>query len=297
MRRKPGFWTLSLLLAAAHLAVQGSDGSPHSMPVLIRTAEVAPVSSPPRLRLLVPAYFYPEGVRRRMWTAMAEAARQVPVTAIVNPASGPGRAGAPADPNYTAVLAEARAAGVTLIGYVSTAYARRPVEVVTAEVERYYQLYPNLQGIFFDEQVSSAAQVPYYRTLYQHVKKRDPQALVVTNPGTTADVAYLDAPASDLMCLFEQASGFETHRPPTWLNAGRRGAAAALCYNVADAAAMRRHLDLALQRHFGWVYVTDDAGRNPWDRLPTYWQAEVAAIRERNLSPPPAGAAPAPSAD
>jgi hypothetical protein len=31
-------------------------------------------------------------------------------------------------------------------------------------------------------------------------------------------------------------------------------------------------------------HVTDDGGANPWDRLPTYWQEEVAAVRERNLA-------------
>jgi hypothetical protein len=285
MRRNLSLPALTLLLAAGHLASQGSGSPPRSTPVPLHAADAAPAASPaPRLRLLAPAYFYPDRDRRRMWTAMADAARQVPITAILNPASGPGRAGAPADPNYRSVLAEARAAGVKLIGYVSTDYARRPAAVVTAEVDRYHQLYPGLHGIFFDEQVSAAAQLPYYRGLYQHVKGRNPGALVVTNPGTTADVAYLDRPASDLMCLFEQASGFDTYQPPGWLGAGRRQSAAALCYNIADATAMRRCLDLALQRHLGWIYVTDDSGANPWDRLPSYWKEEVAAVHERNLA-------------
>ena len=252
---------------------------------VVSSSLLAPSRAPAaRLRLLVPAYFYPEGAGQRYWEALGEAARRVPVTAIMNPASGPGTAEAGPDPRYTATLARARGAGVKVIGYVSTDYARRDAAAVMAEADRYAALYPGIQGIFFDEQPSADAQVPYYRALYEHVKARDSAALVVTNPGTSMGPAYLDAPAADVACIFENSHGFESYQPPDWVAKRGRDHAAALCYNIPDAAAMRRCLDLARQRNLGWVYVTDDRGRNPWDTLPTYWSEEVAAVGRRSGS-------------
>jgi hypothetical protein len=279
--------TTSVLLAFATtvtlgvvLAREGRELEPgqRAEGVSVRATSFSPSSPGPRLRLLVPAYFYPSGEGQRFWDALGEAARRVPVTAIMNPASGPGRAGAGPDPRYTAVIKSARGAGVKVIGYVSTDYARRAAEVVNEEADRYRTLYPGIQGIFFDEQSSGAAQGPYYRALYQHVKTRDPDALVVTNPGTSMAAEYLDAPATDVACIFENSHGFDSYQPPDWVTQRRRDQTAALCYNVPDAVGMRHCLDLALNRNLGWIYVTDDGGRNPWDTLPSYWAKEVAAV-------------------
>jgi hypothetical protein len=47
---------------------------------------------------------------------------------------------------------------------------------------------------------------------------------------------------------------------------------------------MRNAIRLSKQRNAGWIYVTDDALPNRWDRLPgestnstTYWSAERTA--------------------
>jgi hypothetical protein len=273
------FATTATLWVGSGGAGRQEASDQHRAEAAVVSSLLSPSRSPAaRLRLLVPAYFYPEGAGQRLWEALGEAARRVPVTAIMNPASGPGRAGAGADPRYTAALARARGAGVKVIGYVSTDYARRDAAAVIAEADRYAALYPGIQGIFFDEQPSADAQVPYYRALYQHVKARDPAALVVTNPGTSMGAAYLDAPAADVACIFESSHGFESYQPPGWVAERGREHAAALCYNIPDAAAMRHCLDLARQRNLGWVYVTDDRGGNPWDSLPSYWSEEVAAV-------------------
>ncbi len=33
------------------------------------------------------------------------------------------------------------------------------------------------------------------------------------------------------------------------------------------------------------VFITDDVGPNPHDRLPSYWDAEVQAVRQLNQPP------------
>src|SRR5262249_51418464 len=142
-----------------------------------------------------------------------DSAGSAPVVAIANPDNGPG---AEADSNFVEVIDRARKAGVTVIGYVSTGYGKRPPPEVKADVARWVRFYPKVQGIFFDEQASSADQVGYYASLYEHTRKAMPDALVVTNPGTLCAEEYLSRPAADVACLAEVTKDFSAYRPPAW---------------------------------------------------------------------------------
>ena len=75
---------------------------------------------PPRLSILVPAYFYPSGRGLKEWEKLIDAAGRAPIVAIANPASGPGKK---VDPNYTAVIRRAAKAGVTVASGCSAALA------------------------------------------------------------------------------------------------------------------------------------------------------------------------------
>jgi hypothetical protein len=234
----------------------------------------------PRLRLLVPAYFYPAGEGLKHWDRLLAAAAQVPIVAIVNPASGPGEK---ADPAYTKLLDRAkRQAGLTLVGYVSTAYGKRPAATVKADVDRWLSLYPQIQGIFFDEQASAAGEVDYYASLYTYVRQQRRLRLVVSNPGTVCAEVYLSRPAADVVCLFESAEGFGNFRPPAWTAGYKMSRFAALAYKVGTAGQMRKYLGEGVDRGLGYLFVTDAAGSNPWERLPAYWDDEVAAVQAVN---------------
>jgi hypothetical protein len=246
--------------------------------LLMLVAGLTPAGQPePRLRLLVPAYFYPAGDGLKDWDRLIASARQVPILAIVNPASGPGEK---ADPTYTKLLNRAKGApGLTLLGYVSTRYAKRSAAEVRADIDRWLRLYPQVQGLFLDEQASSADQADYYAALYAYARGRKLR-LVVTNPGTTCAEAYLARPATDVGCLFEGGSSLADVRLPGW--AARYGPrrVAALAYAVKSAGQMRKGIAAAAERGVGVVYVTDGTGANPWSRLPAYWDEEVAAVKQ-----------------
>src|ERR1041384_3178596 len=64
--------------------------------------------------ILVPAYFYPAG--NNYWSSLAQAAKKVPIIAILNPNSGPG---AGIDSNYVVAAKKLRDKGGRVIGYVS----------------------------------------------------------------------------------------------------------------------------------------------------------------------------------
>ncbi len=45
---------------------------------------------------------------------------------------------------------------------------------------------------------------------------------------------------------------------------------------------MMQGLRRATQLRIGYVFITDDVGPNPYDRLPSYWDGEVEAVRRLN---------------
>jgi hypothetical protein len=228
----------------------------------------------------VPAYFYPGGNGAKEWDNLLAAADRVPVVAIVNPASGPGRR---VDPNYTAIFERAaKAKHLTLIGYVTTSYAKRPAEEVVAEVDQWLRFYPEIQGIFFDEQASGAEHVEYQARLYDHVRTARKLKLVITNPGTTCYEGYVARPAADAVCLFEGPKPFDAARMPDWKAKHAASRAAVLSYKIDGKDAMQKLIEAAAQKKLGYAYVTDAAGGNPWNRLPAYWDDEVAAVEVAN---------------
>lgn len=220
-------------------------------------------------KVAIPSYFYPGPA----WTQLIGGAPTVGL-AVINPASGPGKK---ADPNYQQVVRDAHAAGIKVLGYVYTKYSARSTRTVRAEIDKYYVWY-GVDGIFFDEASNNCAKVSYYQRLYNYVKQRGAQNLVVLNPGTNTEECYVNA--SDILITFEDdfaayatwsPSGWEANYPES------RFWHLVLSTSYAD---MPQAIALSKARHAGWVYVTSDTLPNPWDTLPSdpYWSDELTLV-------------------
>ncbi len=217
----------------------------------------------------VPAYFY----AGTQWDTAVSGPAGVPRTLILNPASGPGSA---PDPAYVTTVTQARAAGARVVGYVHTSYGARTADVVQAEVQRYREWY-GVADIFFDEVASSSAQLPYYATLADGVRREG--GYVVLNPGVHPDERYMAL--GDQVVTFEGT--YDTYRlatVPAWTNNYDAHRFTHLVYS-ATKRQMTNAVSLAGKRRAGNVYVTNDGGTNPWDTLPGYWQDELAALAAR----------------
>lgn len=243
-------------------------------------AETGP---PVPMKLLVPAYFYPSGEGSKDWNQLIEAAARVPIVAVVNPATGPG---ASSNHEYAEVVRRARAAGVTVIGYVNTGYAKRPRAEVEAEIDQWARFYPEIGGVFLDAQASEAEHAGYYAALRDLVRNRIKEALVVTNPGTVCAEAYVSRSTSDVVLLFENRHGFDEFSLPPWANRYPPGRFAAIPYTVPTAGRMRDALQKAVLKGIGYFYATEGDLPNPWGRLPSYWAEEVEAVVRVNERKP-----------
>ncbi len=220
----------------------------------------------------VPSYFYPGS----LWTQLESGAPTVGL-AIINPNSGPG---ASKDPNYANQVTSAEAAGVKVIGYVSTSYAgtqntARTLAAAEKDVDTYYSWYPNIDGIFVDEvSTDCAARDSYYKPLYDYIKSKGGVAEVVLNPGTNTSECYTSA--GDIIINFEDVySNYVNWSPDSWVSNYPASQFWQIIYST-SASDMPNAISLSKQRNAGWVYVTDDGGDNPYDTLPSYWSDELS---------------------
>ncbi|MDR3391039.1 MAG: spherulation-specific family 4 protein [Sulfuriferula sp.] len=237
-------------------------------------------SAQPLLEALVPAYFDPV-VNPSAWNTLAANAGKIPLSVIMNPASGPGSV---QDASYVTAVQNVRVAGGHVLGYVSTAYGTRPIADVMNDINLYIAWYA-IDGIFVDEMSSDAnsSHYSYYQSLYQQIKAINYNYRVIGNPGTNTQEAYLTLPTADALVVFEStAKNYSKYVPSTWIYNYNRQYFANLVYAMSSSSQLGSYLNLAVSRNAGLVYLTSDSGRNPWDTLPGYWDTEVNCIANIN---------------
>jgi len=214
----------------------------------------------------VPAYFYPGAA----WTRAIDS-RPAPAIMILDITSS----GAGSAPNqaYAAAAARARAAGIKILGYAATGYARRPVAAVEADV-RHYRAWYHVSSIFLDEAATGTGELSYYQKLTGYIRHRDPGAVVMLNPGTYPSRRYMAL--GDVVLAYEGSyARYATLRVPAWVDHYPAAQFSHVVY-ATPGSRLAGALRLAVRRHAGYVYVTDLAGRNPYRSLPRYWAAEDA---------------------
>jgi hypothetical protein len=231
-------------------------------------------------RLLVPAYSFPGAP---YWPDLLAGAPSVGI-AVINPNSGP-YADAGTIGVYQTQSVSVTAVGISVVGYVALTNGAKSSAAVQAEIDTYYYLFPNIDGVFFDQCPTSVALQPYVQALFNYVKtQRAGQKIVILNPGTEP-LTELYTRCGDIICTFEgDHTTYQTYSPVAWT----KNYPPSKFYHIvhgdtADgtniASQMEADMALAHQRNAGWVYITNQfIGTNPYDDLPTpieYFYAEV----------------------
>lgn len=276
----PSRHTLSLCFALMSLGTLWADETPANRR---QRAQDFHARAQQRTGLLIPLYVYPADVRTNpTYERLIDLKRRyetVPIWVIVNPASGPGMK---TDPNYTVAIDRLLGAGCVVLGYVSTSYGKRPEADVRKDIDRWLELYPRTQGIFFDEMIykDTDEAVKHQASLNRYARSIGCWP-TVGNPGADTPGRYFAGDAADVIVIHEgnswpteerlkgdQPGGYADHPPFT----------RALLLHSQD------RLDLAALRtarkYVRWVYVTeapfkpdDPKAANPWDRLSKHAEA------------------------
>lgn len=234
-----------------------------------------------KVEILIPLYSYPiPGA----WDDVAAAACKIPITAIINPNNGE-ISGAP-DTNYKAGVKALRDAGVTILGYVYTGNGTRNFADVQVNIDAYNE-YWDVDGIFVDEADAEAA-LNYYKWLYTYIGTKDKLDRVVLNPGRTLSEEFFTQGAADSAVIFEDfGDDWPFYTPDPYVANSPAERFAMMVHSEPSATAMHNYIDLAVQRNFRYVYVTDaDYATNAWDEMPSYWADEVAYIAQINTDHP-----------
>ena len=222
------------------------------------------------LALLVPLYTDP-AQHPEMWQAVAQARQTVRVVAVINPQNGPGVAAPPQE--YRQALQNLVDAGVVLVGYVPTDGGRRSSEAIRSDINLYDAFYP-VQGVLFDDVPPEAEYVGRFTALYQYARAFFPDGPIFFNFGTLPAGEYFQADGLSMVIFEDDASRWAAFSPPEWM----AGADTAVwVYGVPDVATMQAIMDeVRTQNWAQYVYLTDDTPPDPWDRLPSFWEALVA---------------------
>jgi hypothetical protein len=185
-------------------------------------------------------------------------------------------AGAAPDSGLQNLVKQAQAAGITVLGYSSTANGQRPVAQVEADVANYAAWY-GVTGIFLDRVSGVSQDFAYYSSVSSYIRGGHAGATVWMNPGVyPADQDYMSL--ADVMSVFEGPySQYLTLQVPGWALNYPASRFVHTVYATPESA-LASALTMAQQRNAGYVYVTDLTGDDPYQGLPSYWAAEGADV-------------------
>ena len=245
----------------------GGTGGPTDGPAIVLDAGVV---SPGTVRMVVPAYWDPD----EQWQRIIADAPTVGMI-IFNPDNGPGTA---TKPGYAAAIAQAQAAGIKVLGYVSTQYGARAEGDIDADVNGYYTLY-SPSGIYFAEgptaDTCDTLQAEYERLTALALSHDSKATLAI---GTRFCPTFITF--SDLMVEFaETYSMYQAYTSPSWMPGNSPERFCHFVSEVPDADASQV-LSRAIGLGAGWVFTTDGTAPNPWGALPSYFDQEVTALRK-----------------
>lgn len=270
-----------------------------------------------RAQFLIPAYFFPSP--SSPWvtlTNIAAANRDVTITAIMNPGSGPGSA---TIQEYVTAINNFTAAGGRVLVYVASGNLGRttrsfegcafsftrtvytPQDVVDC-ARRYQTLYPTLRidGVFVDEMVprensgdTDAAAISFYSQVYSGLKGLNSNWLIVGNPGRSVPQGYLRQGSSggaDVLVTYESfTANYASTSPQSYVFNFPATRFVNILHTAPQNYNFTAFLNLAQSRNVSYVYVTDDIFvpsdplSNPYDTLPTNFAAQVSAVRTFNV--------------
>jgi len=262
---------LAVLLATGITAACGGDFSSSVVSSSTTATHGAKPNSKPASticeQLIVPAYF-----SAPYWQAVIRL-KDKPGEMILN-VDGFGAGNAP-EPQLQRLVKQAQDAGITVLGYSSTADGQRPAAQVEADVRNYAAWY-NVTSIFLDRASGTAKEFPYYSQLTKYIRAADKGGQIWLNPGVYPDDQnYMSL--GDVVMVFEGTyAQYLTTPVPGWAKHYPPGRFSHTIY-AAPAAVLQTALKMAQQRNARHVFITDLVGSNPYQGLPSYWPAEAAA--------------------
>jgi hypothetical protein len=194
-------------------------------------------------------------------------------------------------PKYDATLEQklkaSDTAGVHTVGYVYTAFADVPIDTVKADIDRWYSLYPSINGIFLDTASLDPADSAYYKELFDYIRAKG--GSVGRAPSGAFDANRYDYVLSnynsqrtpevsmqytDINVIFEGPyqsnvhNDYESFQMPPWTQNYSADRFNHIVYGV-DSANLRNIVTLGKQRNAAYMFLSDNPqGDYAYQQLP-----------------------------
>lgn len=228
-----------------------------------------------KMEMIIPGYSYPSE-SSQYWSTLQKDNTSIAYT-VLNQNNGDFTS---KDANYERLFKENTAHGLNNLAYVHLSYGSRDVKAIEANIDTYINLYgkDNVKGFFLDEtDTLDAKGRNQLKTLYQYIKAKNPDLLVVANRGTSVtDEAYDYA---DVFCTFESSadSYINDYRKDISIWESDPTKADKIMHIVYEAKPedYNKIVELAKQRHVKYLFVTSDGNKayhkttDYFDELPT----------------------------
>ena len=228
-----------------------------------------------KMEMIIPGYSYPSE-SSQYWSTLQKDNTSIAYT-VLNQNNGDFTS---KDANYERLFKDNTAHGLNNLAYVHLSYGSRDVKAIEANIDAYINLYgkDNVKGFFLDEtDTLDAKGRNQLKTLYQYIKAKNPELLVVANRGTSVtDEAYDYA---DVFCTFESSadSYINDYRKDIskWESDPTKADKVMHIVYEAKPEDYNKIVELAKQRHVKYLFVTSDGNTSYhkttdyFDELPT----------------------------
>jgi len=203
--------------------------------------------------ILIPFYHYPQIEDEEVQRLIEYKQRysDVPIIVIVNPNNGDFSR---LEYNFASMIEHLHEANISVVGYIYTSYAKRPLQEVADRIQAWAKIYRpfGVDGIFVDEVNGSERNFEYYCDISKKIARYF--HLTIFNPGIEAPALHSLA---DIVVMHENSSILA---PPSDSNKS-----ALLLHSVKDLEAYRPFFN-----YFEYIYVTPSTLPNPWKELSSY---------------------------
>lgn len=220
-----------------------------------------------RIGIIIPAYV---SATHSMFQTIQSAHTtypNVPIAVVINP-NGTG-VGTSAQSAWTTTINNLNTAGIITLGYVYTDFAQAAPSTVQLEIDNWKAFYPNLKGIFFAGMSNQTTNKTYYSDLHTYARITKGFRTTCGDAGNNVPTDWFGSVCADTIIVYE---GYGAPLPA---NYSRYDALADnnVALIVLGLAAMNHEWANQISAYAGWLYMTNDSGGNPYDQLPTYFDA------------------------
>jgi hypothetical protein len=237
------------------------DGLPTYFNLLMSALDTVDVGT------IVPYYGYPVPAAIQPIINTANQYPNVPIWVILAPATnGPGDK---EDPTYANAVTLLRGAGIPVLGYVNTNSSRRAQSAVEADIRTWISWYQP-DGIFLD---LMSVNHPYYSSITAYAKSLGIQ-VVVANPGENINPSA--GKDVDIVNIFE--SGYLPSPLSQFSNWYDLYSPLKLSLIAYDIATLPTSFITEAAPYFGWIFVTDMSGVDPYSEFPTYFNSFIQLL-------------------